>query len=78
MSKLKLIKGGKNYADELEKARELLGERLEAFTPLMDKICIEFGVPMHQHSAVRWGTFIREMDDLLVEHFSLEPDEEDK
>jgi hypothetical protein len=77
MSKLKLIKGGKNYATELEKAREKLGERLEAFTPLMDKIFIDFGIPM-DYAVKNWTSFMMGLDQLLAEHFSLEPDEEDK
>jgi len=78
---MQLIKGGKCAVAQriaaLEKAREELGERLETFTPVLDKIFIEFGIPMEEATR-KLGAFVSDIDQLLCEHFTWEPDERDK
>ena len=78
---MRLIKGGKcttaRRIAALENTREKLGERLDGFTPVMDKIFIEFGIPM-QYATKNWESFLMGLDQLLCEHFNWEPDEEDK
>ena len=73
---LKLVGGhGKNYEQELEKARDELGKRLDGFTPLMDRIFIDFGLPIG-HAGMNWESYIKGLDQLLADNFTLDLTEE--
>lgn len=67
----------RDFEKALEKARDELGSRLEAFTPVMDKIFIDFGIPM-EYGTKNWESFVLGLDQLLQDNFSMDRDEEDK
>ena len=73
---MRLIKT-RGFEAALEKARDELGQRLDAFTPLFDRIFIDFGIPM-EYATKNWESFMRGLDQLLQEHFTYEPDKEDE
>ena len=77
--KLRLITNDKRKAEEqkkLQAAREELGKRLEAFTPVMDRIFIDFGIPL-EYAVKNWQSFVLGLDQLLVENWEAEPETED-